>query len=144
MTESRRYNPSTVSAVPAAFSAIYSHAVEIPPDTRLLLISGQIGVAPDGTVLSGFRAQCAQAMANVEALLVAAALRPADLVKVIYYLTSAADLPILAEMRRERWASSNPPAVTTLVVAALARPELLIEIDVTAATRVNAGSRADG
>ncbi len=144
MTDSKRHNPSTVSAVPPAFSAIYSHAVEIPPDTRLLLISGQIGVAPDGTVLSGFRAQCAQAMANVEALLAAAALRPVDMVKVIYYLTSAADLPVLTAMRQEHWASSNPPAVTTLVIAALARPELLIEIDVTAAARVSAGSRVDG
>jgi enamine deaminase RidA (YjgF/YER057c/UK114 family) len=38
------------------------------------------------------------------------------------------------ELRRKRWASPTPPAVTTLVVAALARPELLIEIDVTAAS----------
>jgi hypothetical protein len=42
-------------------------------------------------------------------------------------LTRAVDLPTLGELRRKRWASATPPAVTTLVVAALARPELLVE-----------------
>lgn len=133
MTEIRRHAPDTVWNVPDAFRRIYSHAVEIPADRRLLLISGQVGVAPDGAVVSGFAAQCAQAMANVEALLAAAECRPADMVKITYYLTHAADLPVLAAMREARWGSSNPPAVTTLVVAALARPELLVEIEVTAA-----------
>jgi 2-iminobutanoate/2-iminopropanoate deaminase len=50
-----------------------------------------------------------------------------DIVKLVFYLTRAVDLPTLGELRRKRWASSTPPAVTTLVVAALARPELLVE-----------------
>jgi len=139
MTEARRHNPATVAAVPAAFSTIYSHAVEVPPNARQLLISGQIGVAPDGTQQSGFRAQCEQAMANVEALLDAADLRPVDMVKVTYFLTRAEDLPMLTELRQARWSSPNPPAVTTLIVAGLARPGLLVEIEVTAASMVKDG-----
>jgi enamine deaminase RidA (YjgF/YER057c/UK114 family) len=72
-------------------------------------------------------------MMNVEALLAAAAMTHTNIVKLVFYLTRTVDLPMLGELRRKRWASATPPAVTTLVVAALARPELLVEIDVTAA-----------
>jgi len=101
---------------------------------RLLFLSGQIGVAPDGSLATHFEAQCEVAMTNIETLLTAGAMKQADIVKLVFYLTRAADLPTLGELRRKRWASPTPPAVTTLVVAALARPELLIEIDVTAAS----------
>lgn len=135
MIKAIRHNPATVAAVPAAFGKIYSHAVEVPPDARLLLISGQIGVAADGRQASGFRAQCEQAMANVEALLTAASLGLADVVKVTYFLTRAEDLPTLTELRQSRWGNARPPAVTTLIVAGLARLELLVEIEVMAAGR---------
>jgi enamine deaminase RidA (YjgF/YER057c/UK114 family) len=135
MSDVIRHDPTAVWTVPADFAAIYSHAVEIPAATRLLLISGQIGIAPDGVLRAGFPAQCQQAMANVETLLVAAGLRPVDMVKVTYYVTDAADLPVLTALRQERWSSPNPPAVTTLVVAALAQPDLLVEIEVMAAAR---------
>ncbi|MCW0234646.1 MAG: RidA family protein [Ferrovibrio sp.] len=135
MTDTRRHDPTTVWTVPDAFRRIYSHAVEIPADTRLLLVSGQIGIAPDGTLRSGFADQCAQAIANVEALLAEAGLHVTDIVKATYYLTRATDLPLLTALREQRWSSSTPPAVTTLVVAALARPELLVEIEVMAAAQ---------
>src|SRR6202171_5044495 len=129
-----RYNPETVWPVPESFRSIYAHGVELRSKVRLLFLSGQIGVAPDGSLATHFEAQCAVAMTNVETLLAAAALEQADMVKLVFYLTRAAALPPLGELRRKRWASPTPPAVTTLVVAALARRELLIEIDVTAAS----------
>lgn len=128
----KRHNPSTIWPVPAAFENIYAHAVEIPATSKLLLVSGQIGVAPDGTVSSRFDEQCAQAMANVEALLAAAGLTTADLLRANYFVTSTEFLAPLTEIRRARWSNPAPPAVTTLVVAALARPDLLVEIEVTA------------
>ncbi len=73
-------------------------------------------------------------MTNVEELLAAAKMAISDIVKVTYYLTRPTDLPALSEARTRRWKSDAPPAVTTLVVAALARPDLLIEIEVTAAS----------
>ncbi len=98
------------------------------------MISGQVGVDPEGKVADAFIPQCQQAMANVEAMLVAAGMQASDLVKVTYYLTHAADLADLTMLRQKRWASIRPPAVTTLVVSALARPEFLIEIEAMAAT----------
>jgi 2-iminobutanoate/2-iminopropanoate deaminase len=128
-----RHNPATVSDRPEAFRRIYSHAVEVSAGTRLLFISGQIGATREGTLRTGFSEQCEQAMENVEALLAAARMTKADAAKITYFLTRAEDLPALGEARRRRWASAEPPAVTTIVVAALASPEYLVEIEVAAA-----------
>jgi enamine deaminase RidA (YjgF/YER057c/UK114 family) len=133
MSSSIRHNPASVWRVPDGFRSIYSHAVEVPDGARTLFISGQVGVAPDGVLRPDFAAQLEQAMDNVEALLAAAAMTTANVVKANYYLTRATDLPTLGEVRRRRWAKSEPEAVTVIVVAALARPEYLIEIEVTAA-----------
>ncbi|MEM8688416.1 MAG: RidA family protein, partial [Pseudomonadota bacterium] len=70
---------------------------------------------------------------NVEALLKASRMSVADIMRVTYFLTDSADLPALSEIRTARWGSDAPPAVTTLVVAALAKPGLVVEIEVTAA-----------
>jgi enamine deaminase RidA (YjgF/YER057c/UK114 family) len=130
----KQYAPTAVWPVPEAFRGIYAHAVEVRATSRVLLISGQIGVEPDGTVPSSFEDQCDRAMTNAEELLAAADMTVADIVKVSYYLTRQADLPALNEARSRRWKSDAPPAVTTLVVAALARPNLLVEIEVVAAS----------
>jgi 2-iminobutanoate/2-iminopropanoate deaminase len=133
MTVSLRHNPASLRDRPEPFKTIYSHAVEVQAGARLLMISGQVGVGRDGVTRAGFAAQCEQAMENVEALLAAARMAAADIVKITYFLTRAADLPALGDIRRRRWASAEPPAVTVLVVAALAAPDYLVEIEVTAA-----------
>ena len=130
----KRHAPTTVWPVPEGFRGIYAHAVEVFGGSRVLLISGQVGVEPDGSVPTGFSEQCNRAMSNVEELLASANMAVADIVKLNYYVTRQTDLPALNEARIRRWKSNAPPAVTTLVVAGLARPELLVEIEVTAAT----------
>ena len=99
----------------------------------MLFVSGQVGVAPDGSLPAGFTEQVELAMNNVEALLASAGMTKDHLVKLNYYLTRAADAPTLGEIRRNRWSSAEPPAVTPMVVVALARPEYLIEIEAIAA-----------
>jgi enamine deaminase RidA (YjgF/YER057c/UK114 family) len=56
-----------------------------------------------------------------------------DVVKATFFLTRTGDLPAFGEARRRRWASDRPPAVTTIIVAALARPDALVEVEATAA-----------
>ena len=128
----KRYNPQSVRDVPETFRGIYTHAVEIAEPQKLLLISGQIGVRPDGKTLPTFEEQCNQAMDNVEALLTASGMSEKNILRVTYYLTDEKNLARLTKVRQARWASAEPPAVTTLVVAALANPDLLVEIEVTA------------
>ena len=120
--------------VPEEFRGIYAHAHGALAGSRLLFISGQFGVAPDGWLAPDFLSQAAQAMTNVETLLARAAMTTSDLVKVTYYVTLTRDLPTLAAIRRRRWGNTEPPAVTVLVVAALAKPEYVVEIEATAAS----------
>ena len=54
-----------------------------------------------------------------------------DIVKLTFFVTNAADLRPLGAIRRELL--SVAPAVTTLVVAGLAAPELLVEVEAIAA-----------
>ena len=127
------HNPPSVWTVPQVFRTIYSHATELPAGMRLLFISGQFGVAADGSLPPGFAEQAEMAMNNVKALLASAGMTKADLVKLNYYLTRPADAPTLADIRRSRWSSAEPPAVTAIVVSSLARLEYLIEIEAIAA-----------
>lgn len=68
-------------------------------------------------------------MDNVEALLAAAGMNTANVVKLIYYATRAADFPALVQIRQRRWAFNPAPSVTAIAVSAPARPEYLIEIE---------------
>lgn len=128
----KHLNPESIREVSEPFRGIYTHAVEISAPRKLLFVSGQIGVSPDGTTRASFAEQCHQSMANVEAILAESGMSMEDVLRVTYYLTDPGDLPALTEIRQARWRSSEPPAVTTLVVAALARPDLKVEIEVTA------------
>ena len=119
-----RHNPFPVTP---GFESIYSHGVEVPPASRLLFISGQIGVTQAGVTLEGFRAQFEQAIANLSAVLAHAEMSHADLVKLTFFVTRAGDLPELGEIRHRLLAAGT--AVTTLVVVALARPDLLVEVE---------------
>ena len=53
-----RYNPEAVWPVPEGFRSIYAHGVELRSNARLLFVSGQIGIAPDGSLAPDFAAQC--------------------------------------------------------------------------------------
>ncbi len=124
----RLFNPETVGK---PFSS-YSHGALVTGPCNWLLISGQVGVRPDGTLPEGFEAQARQAWANLLAVLQAGGMERGDLVKVNTFLTRAADVP-LSRTARDEALQGAAPASTLLVVAALARPDLLIEIEAVAA-----------
>ena len=71
-------------------------------------------------------------MDNVEALLAAAGMTTANIVKLSYYATQATDFPTLVQIRQRRWAFDPAPSVTAIAVSALALPEYLIEIEAVA------------
>jgi enamine deaminase RidA (YjgF/YER057c/UK114 family) len=121
-------NPPTIAP---PFSR-YSQAIEVPAGARWLHISGQVGVRPDGTLEQGFTAQAERAWDNLLAILAAAGMGPADVVKANVYLTRGSDL---AESRRIRDAklAGAAPASTLAVVAALANPAWLFEVEAVAA-----------
>ncbi len=131
MTVSRFWNPP---ALPPPASR-YSQAVMTTGANRWLHLSGQLGVARDGTIADGLAAQIDQALANIDAALADAGMVRADLVKLTFYLTTN-DAAAIATYRARRDAflgTTTPPAATVLIVAGLAAPAYLAEIDAVAA-----------
>ncbi|MFQ6018108.1 MAG: RidA family protein [Kiloniellaceae bacterium] len=123
-----RHNPDTVAP---AFSR-YSQGVETPVGARWLSISGQVGVTPDGRMAEGPAGQMEQAWRNVLAILDSAGMGPENLVMVTGYLTRQEDVATYREVR-DRVLDDTPPASTLIVVAGLAHPDWLVEIEAVAA-----------
>jgi enamine deaminase RidA (YjgF/YER057c/UK114 family) len=110
----------------------YSQAVEAPANVRWLHISGQVGATPDGTILKGFEAQAAQCWRNIIDILAAAGMGVEDLVKVNIFVTGAQHVAASRTIRDAALEGAQP-ASTFLVVAALAHPDLVVEIEAVAA-----------
>ncbi len=118
-----RNNPPTVREPTG-----YTHAIEITGDYRRLMISGQVGMAPDGTVPATGEGQVAQALANLKAVLTANGMTFENVIKTTAFLT---DRALLASYRQARGAAfgDHAPASTLLFVAGLADPRWVVEIE---------------
>lgn len=99
----------------------------------LIHVSGQAGFDESGkTVEGGFTAQGRQAFRNLQRVLAEADASLADVVKVgIYVRDMAAHLDEIKQLREE-FLSRPYPADTLIEVVALAQPDWLIEVEVTA------------
>jgi enamine deaminase RidA (YjgF/YER057c/UK114 family) len=117
-------NPSEITK-PASN---YSQGVLFPAGGRRLVISGQIGMTPDGKVVTGLEAQLRQTWANLLAVLKAADMAVTDLVKVTSFSTDPKGVGLFRQVRDEML-GGHRPASTYLVVAGLAMPDLLCEIE---------------
>jgi enamine deaminase RidA (YjgF/YER057c/UK114 family) len=100
----------------------------------VIYVRGQIGQDLDTRESVGVgdvEAQTEKAMANVDLLLREAGSKLDDIVKVVVYLT---DIRYREAVYRTmgKWLKGVYPVSTGIVVDALARPEWLVEIDVTA------------
>ena len=116
----------------AAPAALYVHGMEVPPNARWLFISGQIGVHPDGTPGADAREQAELVWHNIAAILRSAGMAFTDIVKLTTYSIGAQHLPVLREVR-DRVLAGHLPASTLVIVAGLANPQLLLEVEVYAA-----------
>lgn len=129
----RANNPTTVAPPIGA----YSHSVEIPPGSRILYISGQVGMSPDGVLKEGVEAQTEQVCRNIVAILEANGMGLKDLVKVNSYIINPGDLAAF-RAARNRVFGDFKPASTLAVIQALAGPQYLVEIEAIAAQAVAA------
>lgn len=106
----------------------YSQAALVEGEGRRLVLSGQVGVRPDGTSVADPVEQIDQALANLGALLAAHGMSPANIVKVTVFLT---DTALIGPWRakRDAFMQGAAPASTLLVVAALASPGFKVEVE---------------
>lgn len=123
----RFFNPETMPK-PASN---YVQAVEMKAPGRRLILSGQIGVAPDGLMLQGYRAQAEQAWRNGLAGVRAVGMDIADIVAIRVYDVTPGDVSAYREIR-DRFLDGHAPASTYVIVAGLAHPDLLTEIEIEA------------
>jgi enamine deaminase RidA (YjgF/YER057c/UK114 family) len=122
----------TPAKVAAPFSR-YSHGVETQNAERWLMISGQVGVDPDGRLVEGATAQMEQAWRNIFAVLASAGMNAHNLVKVTAFLTQREDLADFREVR-DRMLREARPASSLIFVSGLADPAWLVEIEAVAAS----------
>src|SRR5271165_2000672 len=101
-------------------AAAYSQAVEVAGGTRMLFISGQVGVEVDGTTPTGVTEQARIAWRNLEAQLKAAGMDLDNLVKVTMIIPDPADIPASRPVRAEALGDNRP--ASTVIVAGLANP----------------------
>lgn len=118
-----RSNPPTVRQPTG-----YTHAIEVVNAERRLVISGQVGIALDGTIPETGGGQVNQALNNLRAVLEANDMTVNNIVKVTTFLT---DRSLLGAYRAARAAllGEHAPASTLLFVAGLADPRLVVEIE---------------
>jgi enamine deaminase RidA (YjgF/YER057c/UK114 family) len=125
--------PVTLSNPPGVHTpGPYSHAALVSGAGQRLVLSGQVGVKPDGTVVEDGAAQMEQALANIGTILAAHGMSQANLVKMTVFLTDPALIPAW-RTARGAWLGAHKPASTLLIVAGLADPKFKVEVEAEAA-----------
>jgi enamine deaminase RidA (YjgF/YER057c/UK114 family) len=114
--------------------ARYAHGVDVPPGARLVLTSGQLALAADGTVPEGARSQADLCFANCAAILAEAGMGPGDVIRINAFVTDRAHMAGYMAAR-DAWLAgvARLPASTLVIVSGFTRPEFLVEVEVTAA-----------
>ena len=125
----KRTNPPTLSTPTG-----YTHVVEVTGPGKTVYISGQIALDKSGNLVGGgdMKAQAEQVFKNLAAALAAAGATFKDVVKMNTYTTDMTQVQAIREVRMKYFANIEPPASTLVQVVKLARPDLLLEIEVIA------------
>jgi len=116
-----------VIMVPTALPGVpYSPAIKAGD---YIFVSGQVGhVDSQGKKLEGVEAQTRQVLDNMQRVLEAAGASMDDVVKATVFLVKAEDFSKMNEVYKTYF-TGDLPARSTVIVAALARPEIVVEIE---------------
>lgn len=107
----------------------YTHVVT--GTGRLVAVSGQVALDQYGNVVGAGdpAAQALAAFENLNRCLAAAGAAFADVIKLTFFVTDVVHLPAVRNARDQYVDVDNPPASTAVQVAALFRPELVLEVE---------------
>lgn len=100
-------------------------------------VAGQVSMDERGRVIGpeDIEAQTRRAFERIRAILEAGGATMANVVRTTTYITDRSYRPITNELRREYFDAPNYPTNTLVIVAGLAMPEYLVEIDAVAMVR---------
>ncbi|OQQ19127.1 enamine deaminase RidA [Streptomyces sp. M41(2017)] len=107
----------------------YSHVVAATG--RFVAVSGQLPLDEDGAIVGegDAEAQARQVFENLRRCLAAAGATFEDVVKLTFFVTDMAHLPAIRAARAAHLPADRLPAASAVQVAALVRPEFLMEIE---------------
>ena len=120
-------NPEGMHANPA-----FSQAVVVTNPGRTIYIGGQNAVNAEGEIVGkgDLAAQTEQVFANMETVLTAAGASLHDIVKWTMFIVEGQDLRPGLEVFQKHWGTDHrPPAISAAMVASLANPDFLVEIE---------------
>jgi enamine deaminase RidA (YjgF/YER057c/UK114 family) len=117
-------NPETV-VKPASN---YVQGVVHGATAERIVISGQLGLRPDGTLEVGLEAQMERAWSNLFAVMTAGGFDREHLIRATIYVTMTGQVAVYRKIR-DRMLAGHLCANTYLEISALAAPEFLVEIE---------------
>lgn len=121
-------NPPSLHSNPA-----FSQGVLVSGAHRTIHVGGQNGTDSSGAIVpGGFGAQTEQALKNVLAVLAEAGADQTNVVRLAVYMAAGQSVDEGYAASARVW-GPHPTALTVLVVAALGRPDALVELEATAA-----------
>jgi 2-iminobutanoate/2-iminopropanoate deaminase len=104
----------------------YSSATKAGP---LVFVSGQVGALDDvGKLISTVEGQTRQLLRKMKIALDAAGASLSDVTKTTVFLVNVNDFAVMNQVYKEFF-PKDPPARSTVIVAGLAKPEWLVEIE---------------
>ncbi|MCX4814943.1 RidA family protein [Streptomyces sp. NBC_01239] len=124
---------SDLTRIPApdgvAPATAYTHVVM--GTGRFVAVSGQLALDEDGKLVGedDAAAQARQVFENLRRCLASAGAGFDDVVKLTYFVTDMAHMPAIRTARAAHIPEDRLPAASAVQVAALVRPEFLMEIE---------------
>lgn len=131
MPSKQRLQSITPSDMAPPF-ALYAHGV-VDSLTGMIMTSGQLALAQDGTIPDGVEGQADLIFSNIYKILTAAGGSRECVMRINAYVTERAHMPGYM-IARDRWLKGIPhlPASTLMIVGGFTRPEFMVEIEVSA------------
>ena len=122
------HNPPNV-----ALAGKYSLGGEVPAGSRVVFVSGQVGLDFKGKLGPTVEKQCELAWKNIGQVLKAAGMAYRDIVKINAYVTDPRYMNAYREARARCIPEAPFPASTLVIVSGLAEPDMKVEVEVVAA-----------
>ena len=121
-------NPPDLAPPP---SGLYNHVVKVG---NQVFIAGQVSRGLDGNTIhvGDAKAQARQVYANLATAMASVGGSINDIVKTTTYVVGRENLVPVREARLEALREEGRPTSTTVLVAGLASPDLLVEVEVIA------------
>jgi len=117
-------NPDNVVKPASSYAQGVVHAA----GAERMVISGQLGLRPDGVLEIGLAAQMERAWSNLFAVMAAGGFGREHLLRATIYVTLPGQVGVYRKVR-DRMLEGHLCANTYLEISALAAPEFLVEIE---------------